>query len=186
MRLWSIPDGLPFELIGRYDDARSPDHYLFRKGRRVRDHALSRVFLRYDISAARTAALDALPNTTQLPVVTHGVAELIANLAPESFEPIPVIVDAAGKALEGYVLLNVTTSFPVLDRASSRYSTIPGTDEIMMLHQASYLPEGLRGHHLVRDAAHLVDVLLSDALADRLLRQEINGLALPDPCSYYR
>lgn len=151
--LWRIPTDYPEELIGHYMRKESPDRFLFRKGEEL-PSSIAIPRFEFNAPAAKLEQYDVLPNSTQIPLVSPKVAESLRGLCPNDIQLFEANIIASGQEIQGFKLLNATHLVSCVDHANSDYSFIPGTDAIMGFKKLKLVYDGLKKHHIAREAEY--------------------------------
>lgn len=175
--LWEIPDEYPEKLIGEYDRENSPDRFIFKKGEMLSSD-LAKPVIKFDASVQDLRELDDLANNAMVPVIGERLAAVLRGSAPEDIQLIDVIIKAKDGELEGYKILNVVSKVVGIDKEQSKFTLVPGTDQIMSFRSLKYKEDCLKGHHLARDAEYGSNLIVSQELAQRLLVMKLKGLGL--------
>ena len=175
--LWKIPDEYPEKLIGEYDRDKSPDRFIYKKGE-ILSSELAKPVIKFDASARELRELDDLANNAMVPVISERLAAVLWKTVPEDIQLIDVIIKAKDGELEGYKILNVICKVVGIDKEQSKFTLIPGTDQIMSFRSLKYRDDCLKGHHLARDAEYSSNLIVSQELAQRLMGMKLIGVGL--------
>lgn len=175
--LWKIPDEYPETLIGEYDRENSPDRFIFKRGEMLSSD-LEKPFIKFDASVQDLRELDDLANNAMVPVINGRLAAILADLAPEDIQLIDVVINAKDGELEGYKIVNIISKVIGIDKEQSKFTLVPGTDQIMSFRSLKYRDDCLKGRHLARDAEYSSNLIVSQALAERLMDMKLKGVGL--------
>jgi|SRR5690606_24158497 len=175
--LWKIPDDYPEKLIGDYDRENSPDRFIFKKGEMLPSD-LAKPVIKFDASVQELIELDDLANNAMVPVISERLAAVLAGWATEDIQLVDVVIKAKDGDLEGYKILNIVSKVFGIDKEQSKFTLVPGTDQIMSFRSLKYKDDCLKGHHLARDAEYSSNLMVSQALAERLMEMELKGVGL--------
>ncbi|UVW28438.1 Imm43 family immunity protein [Massilia sp. H6] len=178
--LWRIPDDYPRSLIGEYQREGTPDRFLFKRSERVSGLAgLPKV--KFDASCAKLRQFDCLSSNAQVPIVSPALAEFLLRFASNDVQLMKLDINGTDGSIGDYFLLNVVKKVLCIDHKVSKYTLVPGTTEIMGFRQLSFLDNCMGEHALARDSEYLSHLLVSDRVADNLMRNGFHGVALVDP-----
>lgn len=177
--LWRNSDDLPEELIGEYVRSNSVDRFELKKG--VAIAADSKIVLRFACPKASLAAIDDLPNSAMIPVVSPRVADVLRSSAASECQLIEAHIIASDGALGGYSAVVATKSLAVMDRLQSEYTTVPGTDAVMAIQRLVCRDTGLHLLSMARDTEYLSNLFVSDELRLAILGVRPRGIAFYEP-----
>ncbi len=175
--LWKIPDEYPEKMIGEYDRENSPDRFVFKKGELLPEDVGKPIF-RFDADVTELKKLDDLANNAMVPVISERLAAVLAEVVSNDIQLIDVAIKAKDEDLEGYKLLNIVNKVIGIDKSQSKFTLVPGTDQIMGFRSLKYEDDCLGEHALARDAEYSSNLIVSQALAEKLLEMKVTGIGL--------
>lgn len=175
--LWKIPGEYSEKLIGEYDRDSSPDRFIFKKGE-VLSSGLEKPVIKFDANVQELIELDDLANNAMVPVISERLAGVLADLASEDIQLIDVAIKAKDGDLEGYKILNIVSKVFGIDKKQSKFTLVPGADQIMSFRSLKYKDDCLKGRHLARDAEYSSNLLVSQVLAEHLMKMKLKGVGL--------
>ncbi|PHV09951.1 imm11 family protein [Chitinimonas sp. BJB300] len=175
--LWKIPDEYTENLIGEYDRTSSPDRFIFKKGE-VLSSNLTMPVIKFDVSTEELLELDDLANNAMIPVVSERLATVLTEFAPDDIQLIDVAIKTKNGELRGYKVLNVINKVTGIDKEQSRFTLVPGSDQIMSFRYLKYKSDCLKGNQLARDAEYSSNLIVSESLASRLIGINLKGVGL--------
>lgn len=175
--LWKIPNEYPEKLIGEYDRENSPDRFVFKKGELLPED-IGTPILKFDANIAELKELDDLANNAMVPVISESLASVLVEIAPSDIQLIDVTINAKDGNIEGYKLLNIVNKVIGIDKSQSEFTLVPGSDQIISFRFLKYKDGCLGGHVLARDAEYSSNLIVSQALAEKLLDMEVTGVGL--------
>ncbi len=175
--LWKIPGEYPEKLIGEYDRESSPDRFIFKKGEMLSTD-LAKPVISYDASVQELNELDDLANNAMVPVIGGRLAAVLADLASEDIQLIDVVIKAKDGKLEDRKILNIVSKVVGIDKEQSKFTLVPGTEQIMSFRSLKYNDDCLKRHHLARDAEYSSNLIVSQSLAERLMEMKLKGVGL--------
>ena len=167
-------------MIGEYDRKNGPDRFLLKRGQRLGDGIGPWRFM-FRAPVARLQKFDDLANNTLIPLISPRLAELVLATAEQDFELLPAEIETRDGAIQGYRLLNVLTRLPAVDRSSSTFTLVPGSEAIMGFRKLVLLEGCLGDHHLARCAEYSSFLLVSSKLAAMLIETGMTGMQMTDP-----
>lgn len=177
--IWEIPDSYPEEAVGEYEKASSPDRFLFRQGRRLED--LPPPTIRFDVRADQLREFDCLEHNGTIPIVSQRVSEVLLRICRDDVQLFPAVIRAIDSELVGYSLVNATREVAAVDYANSSFIPIPGTKAVMKFNRLRHRPGVFDGIHLARERDCHSQLLVSETLADEILRLGFTGLHFMRP-----
>jgi hypothetical protein len=172
--IWNIPDSYPERAIGEYDRAHSPDRFLFLGGRPLGD--LPPATIRFGVPADRLRKFDCLAHSGMIPLVSERLASVLIRVCLSDLELFPAVVHASDSELAGYSLVNVTREVAAVDYSESSFVPIPGTEAVMKFNRLRHISGVFDGIHIAREQDYHSHLLVSEYLADELLRLGATGL----------
>lgn len=175
--LWKIPDEYPEKLIGEYDRESSPDRFIFKKGETLPSD-LAKPVIKFDASVQELNEIDDLANNAMVPVIGGRLAAVLVDLASDDIQLVDVVIKAKDGELEGRKILNIVSKVAGIDKEQSKFTLVPGTDQIMSFRSLKYKNDCLKGHLLARDAEYSSNLIVSQALAERLMDMKLKGVGL--------
>ena len=178
-----MPNDWPEQHIGEYVRSESVDRFTLKEGMAVA--ADSKVALKFSSPKVELQRIDGLPNSGMIPVVSSRIADVLRQYAGADCQLIDCAVHAVDGVLYGYCAVVAKRRVSVLDRLSSLYSVVPGTDAIMSIRHFVAKPKGLCGLSMARDSEYLSNLYVSKDL--RMAIQEVNppGIAFYLPEEFY-
>lgn len=178
--LWRIPDDYPQRLIGGYQDAVSPDRFLFKMGEPL-PTPLEQPSIRFDATLGELSKFDCLCSNAMIPLVNFSVAEALMKICSDEVEFIKTKVTGNDGVLDDYLILNATRKVYCIDRDGSEYTSVPGTDRIMSFRKATHLENCLGEHKIARDTEYLSHLVVSDVIKELFTMEKFTGIALINP-----
>jgi hypothetical protein len=175
--LWDIPNEYPEKLIGEYDRENSPDRFLFKKGELLPED-IGRPTFKFDADIAELKKLDDLSNNAMVPVISDRLASILIEVASKDIQLIDIVIKAKDGELEGYKLLNIINKVIGIDKSQSKFTFVPGTDQIMSFRYLKYKDGCLGEHALARDEEYSSNLIVSQALVEKLRELKVTGVAL--------
>jgi hypothetical protein len=172
--IWDIPESYPERAIGEYDRACSPDQFLFLKGRPLGDAPPATI--RFSVRADRLRKFDCLAHSGMIPLVSQRLASVLARVCLDEVQLFPAVVHASDTELTGYSLVNATHEVAAVDYSKSSFVPIPGTDAVMKFNRLRHLSGAFDGIHIAREQDYHSHLLVSESLAEELLRIGATGL----------
>ena len=181
--LWKIPEDYPDKLIGEYVKDDSPDRFVFHSGGVVTE--LGKPSIEFDADPCELRKYADLANSAMVPLINDALADFLLREAKADIQLIDVSMTARGKPVEGYRLLNIVNKVIGLDKQLSRFTLIPGTDQIMSFQSLAYMPKCLGGHSLARDSEYSSNLIISQELGQKLKKINFQGVGLYLPQEVY-
>lgn len=178
--LWKIPDDYPEKLIGKYDRENSPDRFLYKKGESLSDDLKQPIF-NFDVTCEELYQIDDLANNALVPLVSERLADVLQKAVPDDIQLIKAKVKTKDGELSGYSVLNVLNKVVGIDKKSSKYTLIPGTDKIMGFKYLKYNDDCLDVYNVARDEEYSSNLLISEALSNKLIAMKLNQVGLYKP-----
>lgn len=177
--IWEIPDRYPEHAIGEYDHTCSPDRFLFLQGRLLEE--LPAATIKFGLKSDRLRTFDCLAHSGMIPLVSERLVSILAQTCPEDVQLFPAVVRAGDAEVAGYSLVNATRQVAAVDYADSSFVQIPGTKAVMKFNRLRHRPEAFEGIHIARERDYHSHLLVSEYLADELLRAGCTGLQFSHP-----
>ena len=174
--LWEIPDDYPEKLIGEYDDNRSLDRYLWRRGEAIDDTA--KVVINFSVSKSKLKNRNDLANSSMIPLISERLANVLQKHCAEHIQLVTAETVCSNGNLDGYFLLNVTNRIHAIDRNLSEFTCVKGTNYIMKLKKLIVLPGALGDNHIGRDIDYSSYLYISEYLREVLLAEKILDIGL--------
>lgn len=174
--IWKIRDDYPESLIGEYDRERGPDRFSYKQGKKLDELPASPPRFQFDANSKSIRALDDLVNNAMVPLVSSGVAAILARTCPDEVQLVPAEIICKDGAVDGYSIVVVTNRVLGLDHAMSKYKCIPGTKAIMRFEAAVYKENCLGALNVARDEEYLSNILVSERLRNAL--SDIDNLGI--------
>jgi hypothetical protein len=178
--LWTIPDDYPEKLLGEYQKDTSPDRFEFRKGELLPESIGTPRFT-FRCSLADLEGCGDLCNNAQIPLLSEDVALLLQKYAGNSIQLFDTIVQTSDGESSNYKLLNISKTVKGLDKEKSKYTTIPGMDQIMGFSFLSYKSDCMEDSILARDEEYRGHLLVEGKLANELMDLKKKGIGLYIP-----
>jgi hypothetical protein len=178
--LWRISDDYPQALMGEYQREGAPDRFLFKRGELL-PADIGVPVIKFNAPIRRLCEFDCLVSSVMVPLVNSKFAAILSDAAPSDVQLLKVKVAGIDGELDGFSLLNLTNKINGIDHDSSEFKCVPGTQKIMSFSKLEYVEGCMGDHGLARDAEYLSHVLVSDTVAERLLRESLKGVELVKP-----
>lgn len=184
--LWRIPEEYPEKLIGRYERERSPDRFLFRQGKPIKDDLLlSTPIIKFEVTESQLKKYDCLVNSSMIPLVSPKLAALLSKLAGKDIELIDANVECVDGEFEDYKILNVTHLIKGIDHELSKYTKMKQADAILGFKRLVHKPGCLKDYHLARDEEYKGHLLVSQSIFEAFKSEKITGVWLAMPEEFY-
>ncbi len=178
--LWRVSDNYPQSLIGEYQREGTPDRFLFKKGETLPE-PVGLPIIKFNAPISKLRKFDCLTHSALVPLVSATCAELLREIAPSDVQLIKARVVGSDSVTDEFSLVNVTSKVCGIDRERSEFKCVPGTQQIMSFRKLSYVEDCLGRHGLARDSEYLAHLLVSNAVAERLINEGLSGIALIKP-----
>lgn len=180
--LWEFPDEYPENLIGEYEEAASPDRFLFQEGRTISVDLAP--LITFEVCPEDLKVYGCLASTAMVPLVSSNIAAKLMSFCPEDVQMVKARILANGSDLPGYSIVNALHKVKAIDHDNSVYSIIPGTDSIMGFQKLAVLPGALGQYAIARDEEYLSHLLVNECCRDLLIGAEGIGLYRPEEMSW--
>lgn len=181
--LWRIPDEYPQHFIGEYDKNNSQDRFEYKRGVRTTNKAEGEgPVINFD--KATLSELDkfgCLASNAMVPIVNEKISSVLFEIAPNDVEFCDVMVKAKDGDAHNYKLVNVISLCKGIDHEKSKYTLVPGAEQIMGFRALSYKEGCLGIHKLARDEEYLSHLLVSEEVCNVLNKLGMSGLAFYRP-----
>jgi hypothetical protein len=126
--------------------------------------------------------LDVTYTSADMPVVTSKVGMLLASIAHDDIQRIPVRVESRD---ETYEIINVRTRIDCIDQAKSEILWFEEGNDIRpdlagqpkMVRQLVIAPEKVGGHQMFRVAGWTIALIVSKAIKDALEAHKVSGVS---------
>jgi len=179
-RLWFTPENFPEELTPSYDHANSPNYISFIQGKALEGVTTIPCF-KVAAPRSRLAKYDVFPNSIQIPLISPRVVSLLAEICPHDVQLFPAVIHTRDLPITDYSLLNVVAEVSGMDRDHSKFTMIPGFDEIMKVNKLRYLLGSMGKRHIAREREYHPFLWVSDAVVQRFAQEKIKGCAFEPP-----
>lgn len=170
--VWRIPKDVPSRWRGKPDKLGDALDYV--AGRSQGDQTMTAPLLRFGVQVEKLQRLDCLPNRVHPALVSQPLGDLLRQVVAESFQFLPVTINALGQETNDYRFVRVINRVPALDEARSVITQRPYRARLRF-HEQCLLGVALATDKKTRE------ILVSDDLAELIRRSGFRGVALHRP-----
>lgn len=174
IHIWHVDESYPENLVGRWDERKSPDYFDLRKCRPYSPPS-AKAHVSFSAPADAVRKMNYLENSSSIPLVSPKLVDLFSRVCPNDLQFLDAVVSARGESVPGFKAVNVLHAGNFVDLKRSDFVPVLGTQAVMKFNKLRFGREDLGGHRIVREGSYTSYILVDEVLREGMMRIGVAG-----------